>query len=64
MKTILKHMQTLSSELETTIEKRTEEFEGRSEKWQESEKGEDFLVRTERLQEMLDELSQWSEELE
>jgi len=37
-------------------EKRTEKFDGMSEKWQESEKGEAFEMRTQDLESCLDDL--------
>jgi hypothetical protein len=63
MKTTIKQMEALQESLEELIATREGQFEDRSEKWQESEKGEEFMERTDRLQEMLDELIDWQTEL-
>lgn len=64
MKTIIKAMDSLREKLESTILDREEVYNNRTERWQESEKGETYQERTDRLQEMLDELMEWQEELE
>ena len=64
MKKILNKMESLWAAMEEEIEKRTNTFDNRSEKWQESEKGEEFQEKTDRMQEMLDELIDWVEEFE
>lgn len=56
-------MEQLQVNLEESIARREEVFENRSEKWQESEKGEEHQERTGRLQDMLDELIDWQTEL-
>lgn len=63
MKNVLKKMEELHEKLGASISKREEQFENRSEKWQESEKGEQFEETTGRLQEMFDELEEWEAEL-
>ena len=55
-KKISKMIADLTAVLEETIEKRTEFFDNKSEKWQESEKGEEYSNKTDTLQEILDEL--------
>lgn len=63
MNKVIKKMEQLQAELEESIAHREEVFETRSEKWQESEKGEEYQERTGRLQEMLDEIIDWQAEL-
>lgn len=63
MKTTIKRMEMLQESLEELIAKREDQFDNCSEKWQESEKGEEFQEQTDRLQEMLDELVDWQAEL-
>ena len=63
MKTTIKLLETLQNHLEEQVSDREETFENRSEKWQESEKGEVFNELTGRLQEMLDEVIDWQTEL-
>ena len=63
MRQIISQIGKLTELLEREIEKREEIFDKRSEKWQESEKGEDFQEKTQRLEEMLDDASEWFHEL-
>ena len=63
MKKTIKLMEALQEHLEQQISEHEETFENRSDKWQDSEKGEAFNERTERLQEMLDEINDWQIEL-
>jgi len=63
MKTTIKLLEQLQEHLEPLISEREESFENRSEKWQESEKGEAFYEKTEKLQEILDEVIDWQIEL-
>lgn len=64
MRKIKKLLNELSEAFEESIDRRTETFENRSEKWQESEKGEMFESETDRLQEMKDDLDDWIGEIE
>jgi len=63
MKKVLKKMESLNVELEVLIDKREEYYGTRSEKWCDSEKGEAYQEKTDRLQEMKDELCDWQTEL-
>jgi len=63
MKKTIKLMEALQEHMEQQISEREETFENRSEKWQESEKGEAYNELTGRLQEMLDEVTDWAIEL-
>ena len=63
MKQVLRQFEKAQVIIEEEIARREELFDNRSEKWQESEKGEEFQEKTERLQEMLDELIDWQMEL-
>ena len=56
-------MEKLQEHLEELVSKREEKFDNFSEKWQDSEKGEAFNEKTERLQEILDEVIDWQMEL-
>lgn len=56
-------METLAALLEEEIAKREEIFENRTEKWQDSERGEAYQEKTDRLQEMFDGVMEWTEEL-
>jgi hypothetical protein len=56
-------MEDLLGLLQEKIESRTETYDCRSEKWQESEKGEEYQELTDRLQEMEDEVGDWINEL-
>lgn len=64
MKKIKKLLNELSEAFEEKIDRRTETFENRSEKWQESEKGEMFESETDRLQEMKDDIDDFICEIE
>ena len=64
MKKIIKHLDDATAALEGTINKRTEYFESKSDKWQESEKGEEYQYLTDRLQEMYDEIYDYISELQ
>ncbi|MEI6574777.1 MAG: hypothetical protein WCO63_01210 [Bacteroidota bacterium] len=50
--------------LEGEVTSRTEHFDNKSEKWQEGDRGQEYSDKTDRMQEMIDELSDWQEELE
>jgi len=63
MKNVLNNMDKLHTSLEELISKREEYFDLRTEKWQKSEKGEEFQEKTGRLQEMLDDIIDWQTEL-
>lgn len=54
MKALIKKAEALQASLEREIEKREEQFENRSEKWQESEKGDEFQTVNQNLQDLLD----------
>jgi predicted nuclease with TOPRIM domain len=56
LKSIYKNLETNSAKLEEAIEKREDVFYDRSEKWQESEKGQEYEQKTEVLQGILDEV--------
>jgi hypothetical protein len=57
-------MDELSAAFEESLDRRTEIFENRSERWKESEKGVQYESENDRLQEMKDDLYCWIEELE
>lgn len=59
MKKIIQKMESLQECLEETISNRTDHYDGCSEKWQESEKGTEYQERTDRLSEMLDDITDW-----
>lgn len=63
MKSIIKKMESLQLCIEEQIAEREEIYDSRSEKWQDSDKGSEYQEKTERLQEMLDELIDWQTEL-
>ncbi|MFZ4413622.1 MAG: hypothetical protein ACOYOV_11100 [Bacteroidales bacterium] len=63
MKEVLKKMESLQVELEVLVDKREEYYGTRSEKWCDSEKGEEYQEKTDRLSEMKDEVSDWMSEL-
>ena len=63
MKNLLKAIQKLNEELERVILDRDELFYSRSEKWQESEKGEKYQDMTDDIHAMLDESEDWEETL-
>lgn len=64
MKKLTNKMVQLFDLLETEVLDRDETFESRTEKWQESEKGEEYQELTDRLRDMGDELRDWIDELE
>ena len=64
MTKVNKTLASLRDALEMEVERRERTFDERSEKWQESEKGEEFMERTELFQEMLDTVCDWQDELE
>lgn len=63
MKKTIALMEKLQEHLDEVIQKREEKFENASDKWQDSDRGEAFNETTERLQEMMDELIDWQNEL-
>ena len=63
MKKIINQMEKLLAIMEHQIESREETYDSRSENWQDSEKGEDYLEVTEGLKEMELDLMDWIEEL-
>ena len=63
MKKIIKKMEELSVMIEEETQKREETFDSRSERWQESEKGETFKETTDWLNDKLNELKDWVFEL-
>ncbi len=63
MKKIIKKMEELQQMLEEKLAARQEIFDSRSERWQESEKGEDYQEMTDRLEEMNNDLIDWQTEL-
>lgn len=63
MKELIKKVEALQGAFEEEIAKREDILNSRSERWQESEKGEEYQERNDRLQEMLDELVDWATEL-
>jgi len=63
MKKIIKKLDALTAVLEERILDRNEVFDNRSQKWQESEKGEKYQERTDMLQEMYDEVYDWAMQL-
>ena len=64
MKSTIKKLEVLQSYLETKIELRQEDFDNKSEKWQESERGEKYQEITDKLTEILDQVTDWISELE
>ena len=62
-KKIVKLIDNLTAEMDQVIEKRTEYFEEKSEKWQESEKGENYSYMTDQIQEYRDSLDDTYNEL-
>lgn len=64
MKSTIKKLEALQSYLETKIELRQEDFDNKSEKWQESERGEKHQEVTDKLTEILDQVSDWISEME
>jgi len=64
MKKTIALIEKLQENLEYLIQKREEKYDNASESWQDSEKGDAFNEKTERLQEILDEVSEWQIELE
>lgn len=63
MNKVIKTLEKLQEQLEELIVQREETYDNRSGKWQESEKGDEYQERTERLQEILDEITDWQVEL-
>lgn len=57
MKATKKAVEKLREKVEQKIEDRESMFENRTEDWQESEKGSDFVLKTDALQEFVDYLS-------
>lgn len=55
-------MERLCALIEDEIAKREDVYDDRSESWQESEKGELYMERTEMLQELYDTLTDWPDE--
>lgn len=64
MKDLLNKLNALTSLLESTIEARNEKFDNASERWQESEKGEDYLMLTESLELFQETVNELIEEIE
>jgi hypothetical protein len=56
MKTILKNTEELMNSISEELEKRIDFYDSRSEKWQDSEKGERYQEITDQLQATMDEL--------
>ena len=56
MKTILKKAEDLKDTISVELEKREEFFDSKSEKWQESEKAENYQDITDKLQAVYDEI--------
>lgn len=63
MKKILLQFEKLTESITAEIEKREEFYNNLSEKRQDSEKGEEYQEHTDRLQEMLDQISEYQEEI-
>lgn len=63
MKKITKKLEELSAMIEEEVTKREETFESRTERWQESEKGEMYQKSTDLLNEMLNQMNDWVYEL-
>lgn len=63
MKNTLAKMKELDEALSALVEKRVDQFDARSEKWQESDKGQDFLAMTDRMEEFNEELKDLYTEL-
>lgn len=63
MKKLIALMEALKSEIDDMVINRQDTFEDRTEKWQESEKGEEYAERTDLLEEMTGTLEEWIEEL-
>lgn len=61
MKEIKKLLTQLEEALNNEIAKREEYYDTRSEKWQESEKGDEYLEKTDELQDMLFMVNDWME---
>ncbi len=59
MKSLIKKLQTLQSYIEERIEAREITFDEKSEKWQESPAGENFVEVTYKFQEINDQLCDW-----
>jgi len=64
MKSTIKKLEALQSFLETKIELRQDDFDNKSEKWQESERGEKHQEATDKFTEILDQVTDWISELE
>jgi hypothetical protein len=54
MKKWIKQLESLKEEVKNKIEEREVTFDDRSEKWQDSENGEFFQIKTDELQEVVD----------
>lgn len=64
MKKIIAKLQEICDELNAEVEKRNDTYESRTEKWQESEKGEAYQEGTDMIEEYASELSDWISNLE
>lgn len=64
MKKLIKKLRELHEMTEGIVLDREEIFENRSDKWQESEKGEEYQELTERLNDLCNELTDYIEEFE
>lgn len=64
IKSVFSKLESLKVELEKTIEQREGYLSNRTDKWQSSERGAYYEELTDTLNEMIDQVSDWSEELE
>jgi hypothetical protein len=64
MKKLLNQFTAIQEALEFQIENRKEKFDERSDKWQESEKGEEYEALTYELEEWLDNVNESIQRLE